>query len=82
MLTSLILPPSVLVGSGKGVHAYWRLIEPTSELFRVEQVNRGLRRRFGADNAVDAARILRVASTYNFKYGQPVPVRLLLAPDV
>jgi hypothetical protein len=81
-LSGLALPPDVLVGSGKGVHAYWQLIEPTAEVLRVERVNRGLRLRHGADNAVDAARILRVAGTFNHKYGEPLPVRLLVAPNV
>jgi hypothetical protein len=81
MLQELPLPPEVLVGSGKGLHAYWPLLEPTKEAKRVEAVNRSLRIGFGADNAVDAARILRVAGTFNHKYGEPLPVRLLRCPD-
>ena len=82
LLTSLPSPPDVLVSSGKGLHAYWRLDEPTSETIRIETVNRALRARFGADNAVDAARILRVAGTFNHKYSDPLPVTLLRACDV
>jgi hypothetical protein len=82
MLLQLPLVPTVLVGSGKGLHAYWALDEPTTEHGRVERVNRSFRVRFGADNAVDAARILRVAGTFNHKYGEPLPVRLLRAPHV
>ena len=78
-LSSLSLPPLVLVGSGRGLHAYWPLLEPTQETGRIEALNRGLRLRFGADNAVDAARILRVAGTLNHKYGEPLPVQLLRA---
>ena len=81
-LTGLSVPPTVLVGSGTGVHAYWPLLEPTNELSRVRQVNRGLRLRYGADNAIDSARILRVAGTLNHKHGDPLPVRLLAVPGV
>jgi hypothetical protein len=81
-VSSLALPPDVLVGSGAGVHSYWVLREPTSEAHRVEAVNKSLRLHFGADNAVDAARILRVAGTYNHKYGEPLPVTLMRCPDV
>jgi hypothetical protein len=81
-LSALSFPPTVVVASGKGLHCYWPLVEPTNQLSRVEAVNRSMRIRFGADNAVDAARILRVAGTLNFKYGEPLPVRLLRAPGV
>jgi hypothetical protein len=81
-LAGLSLPPNVLVASGTGLHAYWTLLEPTTDLPRVKYVNRGLRLRFGADNAIDPARILRLAGTLNHKYGEPLPVRLLVAPDV
>ena len=71
-----------MVSSGAGIHAYWRLNEPTQAMSRVEQVNRSFRVRFGADNAVDAGRILRVAGTFNHKYSEPLPVTLLRCPDV
>ena len=77
MLQELPVPPEVLVASGKGLHAYWPLLEPVVEAKRVESVNRSLRIRYGADNAVDAARILRVAGTFNHKYGEPLPVHLM-----
>ena len=80
-LIRLASPPLVVVGSGMGLHCYWPLVEPTKETARVETVNKSLRVRFGADNAVDAARILRVAGTLNHKYGEPLPVRLLRCPD-
>ena len=81
-LQDLDLAPTCLVSSGAGIHAYWRLNEATREMSRVEQVNRSLRTRFGADNAVDAARILRVAGTFNYKHQEPSPVLLLEAANV
>ena len=80
-LTTSVPQPTILVGSGTGVHAYWRLPEPTFELSRVEAVNRGIRDRLRGDNAIDAARILRIAGTFNYKHGQPLPVRLLRCGD-
>lgn len=71
------LPPTILVGSGTGVHAYWPLDAPTVDLSRVERINHSIRDRFRGDNAIDAARILRVAGTFNRKHGNPLPVRLL-----
>jgi hypothetical protein len=81
-LLALSFPPTVIVASGKGLHCYWPLQESTNHLTRVEAVNKSLRIRFGADNAVDAARILRIAGTFSHKYGDPMPVRLLRAPGV
>lgn len=75
-------PPTVLVASGTGIHAYWPLVEPTPDLERVEAVNRSVKRLLGGDNAVDAARVLRVAGTFNRKYREPLPVQLLRCPHV
>lgn len=80
-LTSIAHSPRVMVGSGAGVHAYWPLAEPTHELARIEAINRGIRDRLRGDNATDAARILRVAGTFNHKHGAPLPVELLRCGD-
>lgn len=80
-LMSVTPSPRILVGSGAGVHAYWPLTAPTHELARVEAVNRGIRDRLRGDNAIDAARILRVAGTFNHKHGAPLPVELLRCSD-
>ena len=63
--------------SGAGLHAYWPLGAATHELDRVEAINRGIRDRLRGDNAIDAARILRVAGTFNHKHGRPLPVELM-----
>jgi hypothetical protein len=70
--------PSMVIGSGTGVHAYWRIPDgPSSDLVRVVGLNRAIRDRFKGDNAIDAARILRLAGTVNHKHGGALPVRLL-----
>ena len=72
------LEPDLMVASGGGVHAYFLLDEPTTDLARLERLNRALVKRVGKDMAVDASRVLRLAGTLNFKYGPPRPVQLLL----
>ena len=74
------LPTPTLINSGRGIHVYWILSEavgreawwPVAERLKNLCVASG----FKADPAVtsDAARILRVPSTYNYKYDTPLPV--------
>lgn len=68
--------PTLIVGSGAGIHAYWTLESPSSNLERAVAINKSIRDRFQGDNVVDAARILRLAGTYNHKHSRPLPVRL------
>lgn len=70
-------PPTVLVASGTGIHAYWPFKKPMTDLRRVTRINSGIRKQFNGDNTIDAARILRLAGTLNFKHGKPLPVRLI-----
>jgi len=70
------LTPSVIVESSGGLHLYWILSEPAdqSELEGVVQANRQIAAALGGDTgATDAARILRVPGTQNFKYRPPAP---------
>ena len=74
------LPTPTLINSGRGIHVYWILSEavgreawwPVAERLKNLCVASG----FKADPAVtaDAARILRVPATYNYKYDTPLPV--------
>lgn len=83
-LSSFPLEPSILVASGGGFQPYWLLNEPaTPEYFtRIEAINRGLTVALAPegttlDAAVDAARVLRLPGTTNFKYSPPRPVRIV-----
>jgi len=82
--------PQIVVLSGGGLHAYWRLAEPVPCRTREEQdqVRRTLRRLVTAiggtlpgahaDRAsAEPARILRLPGTANHKRQTPRPVRLL-----
>ena len=60
------LPPSVIVYSGGGYHAYWLLDEPTRDLKMARQVLQGLARTFGGDG-LSPAQSLRLPGTVNCK---------------
>ncbi len=60
------LPPSVIVHSGGGYHAYWLLDEPTSDLHIARQVLQGLARTFGGDG-LSPAQSLRLPGSVNHK---------------
>ena len=81
------LPEPALVDSGGGIHAYWVL---DRELSREEwqPLADGLKELCAKEGLLidpactaDAARILRVPNTYNFKEETPRQVRLLSPPD-
>lgn len=89
VLSILPLPPSALVHSGNGVHAYWFLGSPWMfEKGDKEPANlarawhglvceAGLRRGWKLENLGDLARVLRTPGTQNNKPGGPKPVVLL-----
>jgi hypothetical protein len=76
-------PRPTMVGSGRGVHAYWSLDEPieaalwtpVAEQFKALLASEGMR----VDPAVtaDSARILRMPGTLNFKSDPALEVSLL-----
>lgn len=76
-------PPSALVHSGGGLHVYWTSIsdltpadwKPYAEGLKALALQHGLRCDAGV--TADAARVLRVPGTYNFKHGQKRPVKIL-----
>lgn len=77
-LRSLRFPPSFIVWSGNGIHAYWLLTEPfdvQSERNAFEGVLRLLADRFGGDPApAHAAPLMRLPGTHNRKRGECKPV--------
>ena len=82
------LPKPALINSGRGVHAYWFLLEPIT----VEEwlpIAEGLKRlcvkyNLLADPSVtaDAARVLRVPGTHNYKTDPPSGVGCFGSGDV
>jgi putative DNA primase/helicase len=74
---SFPVPASVLVDSGHGFHAYWKLREPVPTKDAV-LVNQAVAKWMGADACFDAPRILRLPGLHNHKNpDNPIPVRLL-----
>jgi hypothetical protein len=61
--------PSAIVRSGGGVHCWWRLAEPMSDLPAWERCQKRLALDLGSDPAVcDAPRIMRLPGYVNHKY--------------
>ena len=80
MLERSRLPPQLIVLSGGGLHAYWRLAEVLEpEAFpAAELMLRQLIARFGSDPAVcDVSRLMRLPGTTNSKYDDERLVRVL-----
>lgn len=79
------LPPSAVIESGGGIHAYFFLKERVGveHEAEVEKALQGLAKYLRSDPAVaEWARIMRVPGTYNLKYGEPRPVTVRsLKPD-
>lgn len=66
-------PPSALVRSGGGVHAYWffkESVDTQANRDRIEAVMRQLADMFGADLACcEVSRLMRLPGSHNSKYG-------------
>jgi hypothetical protein len=79
--------PSIIVNSGRGVHVYWVLDKPCTreEWLPVAQKLKAacLQANFEIDKNVtaDAARLLRVPNTHNFKGSPALDVRVLRSTD-
>jgi len=74
-------PPTIIVDSGHGIHAYWILEEPANNFDCIEEINLGLAKALHGDRAVvDAARVMRVPGTHNVKT-EPIPVRIIEMND-
>ena len=66
ILEQFPLPPSVIVRTGHGLHAYWLFREPEEPTVLVNIAAR-LANALGGDNVADAARIMRLPGTMNLK---------------
>jgi hypothetical protein len=79
--------PSALIGSGGGLHVYWfsdtplapAEWRPYAEGLKALALKHGLR--CDAGITTDAARILRVPGTLNYKFNPPTLVKILLLQD-
>jgi len=89
MLTDNNLTPNLIVASSDNkIQIYWKLFEAvdthTGERLQKAMTNY-LKREFeeyGPDNVNDCSRLLRLAGTYNIKYGEPQSVKVLNQTDI
>jgi hypothetical protein len=70
------VPPTAVVRSGRGLHAYW-VLDQAMDVARAESFLRRIAAALGADErATDASRVLRVPGTLNHKSAPPLEVEL------
>jgi P4 family phage/plasmid primase-like protien len=81
-LPLLRLPPSIVVRSGNGIHAYWLLTEASTEFDRIEDALRLLADTVGGDMAVcEVSRLMRLPGSHNTKFGEFKPVDIIGVSD-
>jgi hypothetical protein len=72
------VPPSVVVDSGHGYHAYWKL-KGAIRFALAQKAMKGIASQLKGDHVYDQARILRIPGTTNWKDPEhPVPVRTVV----
>lgn len=64
-LEFLSLPPTIIIDSGGGLQAFWRLRNDPG-IDATEQLNRAIEDRFGGDRCHNVDRIMRVPGTVNY----------------
>lgn len=78
----LMPPPSFVVDTGYGYHAYWLLDTPAGPS-EAEEAMRAIRIVTNGDNVCDASRIMRLPGTWNIKKDEPVECTIVEAhPDL
>lgn len=68
-------PPTLTVSSGRGLHLYWMLAQPTHDFTRAETIMRGLARVLNGDS-MTAPQALRLPGSLNTKYTPARPCEL------
>ena len=78
-LNRLLYPPSMMVMSGHGIHAYWLLEQPMTDMGMAKELLQALTRITAGDPAsAEPARLLRIPLTTNWKNeGEPVKTQFL-----
>jgi hypothetical protein len=72
--------PTLIIASGHGVHAYWRLAEPITDMALWTRYQKRLIALLGSDGAIhDPARIMRLPGFLNYK--EPVAACSILDDD-
>ena len=64
-LRRFVPTPTVIVFSGGGYQALWRLAQPSTEFDRAERINMWIAQQLGGDNCHNIDRLLRLPGTIN-----------------
>ncbi|MDR3561240.1 MAG: DUF927 domain-containing protein [Negativicutes bacterium] len=87
------LPPSIIIHSGHGIHAYWLFREPWDiteerdrvidmlQRFQASHKQAAAAHNWKVDSTHDLARVLRLPGTMNFK-AEPVPVTVIHSESI
>jgi hypothetical protein len=75
-IANMRLLPHIIVDSGNGYHAYWRL-DGLYPFESVQPVMKGIEKVHRTDHCSDKPRILRIPGTLNYKEQVAKPVRLV-----
>ena len=65
-IAALPVAPTIVIHSGRGLHLYWRMAEPTPAP-TLREISRRVAHALGGDHCFDAARILRMPGSLNVK---------------
>jgi P4 family phage/plasmid primase-like protien len=81
-------PPTLILHSGHGIHAYWRLTQFATDIDGIRARNKGLMLQINktlgtseADHVYDVARIMRVPGTWNVKNGKPLLSKIVAVDE-
>ena len=69
-LTFFDLPPSLVIHSGRGYHAYWILATPTNDFHSADRAIKGLAHALHGDPVLTVAQSMRLPGTTNTKPGR------------
>lgn len=70
--------PTYIVSSGNGLHAYWLLTAPLTDIAEIESRTRWLSQQLHGDKCWTVTQILRIPGTMNFKnVDSPRPVEIV-----
>jgi hypothetical protein len=70
--------PSIVVQSGNGLHVYWCLREPLTDIYEIERKTRALAKDLKGDTGWAVGKVLRLPGTHNYKDpNNPSPVQIL-----
>lgn len=77
--TAVLPPPTLTINSGHGVHLYWGLLEPITDLDRWRQLQQRLIQALNSDRSIhDPARLMRLPGFTNVN-GDPASCNIVLA---